>query len=100
MRDGLREAADAVGLPVQVTGMSSWFGVYFTENEIRSRRDILSSDPLRERAFSIGLLGRGVFYKPGHPGFTSSSHTDADVDQVLDRSAELFARIARCGSGL
>src|SRR5262249_9476146 len=47
LRDGLREAAAAAELPVQVTGMSSWFGVYFTERKIRSRRDILSNNALQ-----------------------------------------------------
>ncbi len=94
LRDGLRTAAAAVDLPVQVTGISSWFGVYFTDRQIRGRRDILSNNALQARAFSIGLLGRGVFYKPAHPGFTSASHTDADIQHVLDHSAELFAAIA------
>jgi glutamate-1-semialdehyde 2,1-aminomutase len=97
LRDGLRDAAASVDLAVQVTGMSSWFGVYFTENPIRSRRDILTSDPVMERAFSVGLLGRGVFLKPGHPGFTSAAHTSADIDHVLEHAAELLGLIARCG---
>jgi glutamate-1-semialdehyde 2,1-aminomutase len=89
------ERADATALPVQVTGISSWFGVYFTERKIHSRRDILSNDALQARAFSIGLLARGVFYKPAHPGFTSASHTNAEIDHVLEQSAELFTLIAQ-----
>ena len=70
---GDRRAASS--LPIQVTGMSSWLGLFFTDRPIRTRRDAMTADPARQRAFSLGLLAGGVYLAPSHPGFTSAAHT-------------------------
>ena len=94
IRAGWDEIGTRLGLPVQVTGMSSWLGLYFTEQRIRTVRDALTADRARQRAFSLGLLGGGVYLPPSHPGFTSSAHTEADVQHVLEISERVLAEIA------
>jgi glutamate-1-semialdehyde 2,1-aminomutase len=93
IREGWRSIADDLGLAVQVTGISSWLGLYFTERPIRTRRDALSADPGRQRAFSLGLLLGGVYLAPSHPGFTSTAHSDVDVQRVLDVSERVLTEI-------
>ncbi len=97
IRAGWRELAGGLGLAAQVTGMSSWLGIYFTERPIRTVRDVLSADRERQRAFSLGLLAGGVYLPPSHPGFTSSAHTAGDVDAVLEVSERVLGEIAATG---
>jgi glutamate-1-semialdehyde 2,1-aminomutase len=97
IRAGWREIAASLDLPLQVTGISSWFGLYFTERPIRTVRDALTADRARQRALSLGLLAGGVYLAPSHPGFTSAAHTEADVERVLEVSERVLAEIARAG---
>jgi glutamate-1-semialdehyde 2,1-aminomutase len=93
IREGWRAIARELNLPVQVTGISSWLGLYFTDRPIRTRRDAMTADVDRQRAFSLGLLGGGVYLAPSHPGFTSAAHTEADIQHVLDVSARVLGEI-------
>jgi glutamate-1-semialdehyde 2,1-aminomutase len=97
IRAGWREIVADLGLQAQVTGISSWLGISFTERPIRTLRDALAADGASARAFSLGLLADGVYLAPSHPGFTSSAHSEDDVRRVLDVSAGVLARIAAAG---
>jgi glutamate-1-semialdehyde 2,1-aminomutase len=97
LRQGWRELAAELDLAVQVTGVSSWFGVFFTDRAIRTRRDALTGDAARQRAFSLGLLAGGVYLTPSHPGFTSAAHTQADVEHVLAVSERVLRDIRAAG---
>jgi glutamate-1-semialdehyde 2,1-aminomutase len=94
IRAGWRELVAADRLAAQVTGISSWLGVAFTDRPIRTRRDAITADPERARAFSLGLLAGGVYLAPSHPGFTSAAHTEADVQRVLETSERVLHEIA------
>jgi glutamate-1-semialdehyde aminotransferase len=87
---------DDLGLATQVTGMSSWLGLAFTDRPIRTRRDSITADRAQARAFSLGLLLGGVYMAPSHPGFTSAAHSEDDVARVLETSAKVLAEIAAC----
>jgi glutamate-1-semialdehyde 2,1-aminomutase len=91
IRAGWRTIAADLRLPVQVTGISSWLGLAFTDRAIRTRRDALTADAARQRAFSLGLLAGGVYLAPSHPGFTSAAHSEADVQHVLEVSERVLS---------
>jgi glutamate-1-semialdehyde 2,1-aminomutase len=93
IREGWRTIARDLELAVQVTGISSWLGLFFTDREIRTRRDAMTADAPRQRAFSLGLLLNGVYMTPSHPGFTSAAHTEADVQRVLEASERVLSDI-------
>jgi glutamate-1-semialdehyde 2,1-aminomutase len=97
IRAGWRDLGRRLDVAVQVTGMSSWLGIYFAERTIRSARDVLAADRRRQRAFSLGLLAGGVYLPPSHPGFTSSAHTETDVGRVLETSERVLVEIAATG---
>jgi glutamate-1-semialdehyde 2,1-aminomutase len=100
VREGWTQIARSLDLPAQVTGMSSWFGLYFTDRPIRSLRDARTVDSAVQRAFSLGLLASGVYLSPGHQGFASAAHTESDVELVLDASERVLGQIAEarhCG---
>jgi glutamate-1-semialdehyde 2,1-aminomutase len=93
LRDGWRKIGASRGIPLQVTGVASWFGLHFTARPVKTRRDAQTSDPRLERTFAFGLLVRGVYMPPGHPGFTSAAHSKADVEHVLKASDDVLAEI-------
>jgi glutamate-1-semialdehyde 2,1-aminomutase len=93
IREGWRALARDLELAVQVTGISSWLGLFFTDRQIRTRRDAMTADPARQRAFSLGLLLNGVYMTPSHPGFTSAAHTEVDVQHVLEASERVLSDI-------
>jgi glutamate-1-semialdehyde 2,1-aminomutase len=93
IRAGWRQIVDELVLAAQVTGMSSWLGLAFTDRPIRTRRDAITADGARARAFSLGLLSGGVYLAPSHPGFTSAAHTEEDVGRVLDVSERVLREI-------
>ena len=99
IRAGWREIVADLGLDAQVTGISSWLGLAFTDRPIRTRRDMLTADAARARAFSLGLLVGGVYLAPSHPGFTSAAHTEEDVRRVLDVSEQVLGQIAATTEG-
>jgi glutamate-1-semialdehyde 2,1-aminomutase len=94
IRAGWRAIVAEFGLPAQVTGMSSWLGLSFTDRPIGTVRDTLTADRALARAFSLGLLAGGVYLTPSHPGFTSAAHTEADVEHVLAVSERVLGEIA------
>jgi glutamate-1-semialdehyde 2,1-aminomutase len=94
IRAGWRGIVAELGLAGQVTGISSWLGISFTDRPIRTRRDAMTADPARARAFSLGLLLGGVYLAPSHPGFTSAAHTEEDVRHVLEVSEQVLTQIA------
>jgi len=99
IRAGWREIVVDLGLAAQVTGISSWLGISFTDRPIRTRRDALTADAARARAFSLGLLLGGVYLAPSHPGFTSAAHSGEDVARVLEVSEQVLTQIAATGKG-
>jgi glutamate-1-semialdehyde 2,1-aminomutase len=99
IRTGWREIVADLGLDAQVTGISSWLGLAFTDTPIRTRRDMLTADAARARALSLGLLLGGVYLAPSHPGFTSAAHTEKDVRHVLEVSERVLGQIAATTKG-
>jgi glutamate-1-semialdehyde 2,1-aminomutase len=94
IRAGWTDIVTRLELDAQVTGMASWLGLSFTDRELRTLRDHAGADDRRAAAFSLGLLADGVYLAPGHAGFVSAAHSEADVDHVLAVSERVLSEIA------
>jgi glutamate-1-semialdehyde 2,1-aminomutase len=95
LRMGLREAARSAGLDLQATGIGSIFHVHFAREPIRDKRSAMRADPVRQYAFSIGMISRGVLLPPAHPGFLSTAHGEADIDEVLRVAGGVLREMGR-----
>jgi glutamate-1-semialdehyde aminotransferase len=42
----------------------------------------------------LGCVANGVLWPPIHPAVTSSEHSDADIDRVLEVVDSVLARLA------
>jgi glutamate-1-semialdehyde 2,1-aminomutase len=95
LRAELREAGRSAGLDLEATGVGSVFHVHFAREPIRDKRSAMRADPVRQYAFSIGMISRGVLLPPAHPGFLSTAHGEADVDEVLRVAGGVLREMAR-----
>ena len=88
--EGLLSVAADAGVPASGGNLGSMWGMFFAPGPVRDFDQAKTSDvPLFNRFFH-GMLDRGVFLAPSQfeAGFTSTAHTDADVDATLTAARE------------
>jgi glutamate-1-semialdehyde 2,1-aminomutase len=90
LADGLRNAAQNVGVPAQVNAIGSLATLFFAPQPIRNYNDAKKSDTKRYGEFFRNMLGRGVFLAPSQyeAAFVSAAHTDADIEHTLVAASE------------
>jgi glutamate-1-semialdehyde 2,1-aminomutase len=97
LAQGLRELAEEAGIPVRVEGLGTVFQLWFSDHPIRDWRDAerYADEALFTRWYQEMLL-RGVLFHPSQfeNMFVSMVHTDADIDETLDKAADAFAVLA------
>jgi glutamate-1-semialdehyde 2,1-aminomutase len=93
LRGKLRAALAGAGVPAQVTGVASMFGVHFTARPIRNYRDVLTGDAEMTRAVFIGLLNEGILLQTSCAGSLGVMTTEAEVDALADAMGRVAARV-------
>lgn len=86
--DGLLAGAAELGVPATGASLGSMWGLFFASSPVTSFADARGSDVDLFGRFFRGALDRGVFFAPSafEAGFTSTAHTDADIDETIDRA--------------
>jgi glutamate-1-semialdehyde 2,1-aminomutase len=89
---GLREAARAAGIPVQLNRCGSMFCGFFTDRPVHNLTDALRSDRDRFAKFFHGLLAEGMYLAPSQfeAGFLSAAHTAEDIDRTVAAAARVL----------
>jgi len=82
---GMRDAANAAGVPVQFQRIGSLFCAYFTSQPVRNLADALKSDRARFAKFFHGMLAEGIYLAPSQfeAGFLSVAHTPDDIAKTV-----------------
>jgi glutamate-1-semialdehyde 2,1-aminomutase len=93
LRQRLRAALAATGVPAQVTGLASLFGVHFTDRPIRNYRDVCTGDAELTRAVFTGMLNEGVLLQTSCAGSLGVMTGEAEVDTLVDAFARVVARV-------
>ena len=93
VRQKLRAVFDELEVPVQVTGVSSFFGIHFTSEEIRDYRSTIRGDAQMKKALFTGLLNEGVLLQTGAAGALNTLTTEEDVDTLVDATRRVVQRI-------
>ena len=85
--NGLREIGARQGIPIAADCAGSMWGFFFRAEPVRSFADARTSDVERFKRFFHSALDRGVYLAPSafEAGFMSSAHTDADIEETLNR---------------
>jgi glutamate-1-semialdehyde 2,1-aminomutase len=95
----LQSIVDRVGLVAQPTSFGSVFVCYFTEGEVRSFDDALTSDADLYVAFHRGMTERGFLMLPLNlkRNHLMAAHTDEDVARMLQAAEDVLRGLAMYG---
>jgi glutamate-1-semialdehyde 2,1-aminomutase len=93
VRSKLRAALPTAGVPAQVTGVASLFGVHFTSQPIRNYRDVVAGDAELTRAVFTGLLNEGILLQTSCAGSLGVMTTEREVDTLVDAFTRVAARV-------
>jgi glutamate-1-semialdehyde 2,1-aminomutase len=95
LANGLRDAAAAAGVNVQVQSLPGLLTVFFSERPVRDFAGATACDTDAYAAWCRGLLARGVYPPPSQfeAWFPSLAHTDADIARTIEAAAEGFAEL-------
>jgi len=90
--EGLRGAAEGVGVPVQINRVGSMFTAFFTGTPVTNYETAKTSDTGRYARFFHALLERGVYFPPSQfeACFVSLAHTLKDIDATIRAAREAF----------
>jgi glutamate-1-semialdehyde 2,1-aminomutase len=82
-RERLADAADAAGVPMQVTGDGSFFNVHPTDGPVTDHASSAAGAPATRRLF-MEMRNRGVFVAPRGMGNISTPMGEAELDGLVD----------------
>ena len=88
----LRAALEGAGVPAQVTGIASLFGMHFTARPVRNYRDVVTGDAEMTKAVFIGMLNEGILLR-GCAGSLGVMTTEAEIDTLVDAFGRVAARV-------
>ncbi|MGA3006751.1 MAG: glutamate-1-semialdehyde 2,1-aminomutase [Opitutaceae bacterium] len=95
VRDALRGATKAKGLPAQVTQIGSMFTLFFTAQPVHDYASALTSDAKLFAKFFHACLDRGVYLPPSayETAFISTAHEGAVIDRACEVMTQAIAEL-------
>ncbi|MDQ2744186.1 MAG: glutamate-1-semialdehyde 2,1-aminomutase [Chloroflexota bacterium] len=89
---GLRQAAQAAGIPVTVNAVTGMLTVFFRSGPVASLVDAEGSDTSRFAKFFHAMLDRGVNIPPSQfeAWMLSSSHSPEVIDRTIEIAGQAF----------
>ena len=97
LAEGLRQAAAAARVPVQLNRVGSMLTGFFTATPVQDYATAKTSDTQRYGRFFQAMLERGVSLAPSQfeAAFVSAAHTATDLDATVAAAREALAQVAR-----
>lgn len=93
--EGLKSAALAEGIALQVGALGSMFGFFFNDKPVKNFDDALTSNTKLFAAFHQGMLREGFYFACSQfeTGFISSVMSDEMIDETIEAAARVFKEI-------
>lgn len=93
--EGLKEAALAEGIALQVGAIGSMFGFFFNDHPVKNFDDALNSNTSLFAAFHKGMLKEGFYFACSQfeTGFISSVMSDEMIEQTIEAAKRVFKEI-------
>ena len=92
LSQGISSVCAEFEVPVQVTGLASLYGIHFTDQPVRTYRDVAASDKdMRQRVF-LGLMNEGIFIAPQLIGAPSTATGEEEVDAHVEALRKVLGR--------
>jgi glutamate-1-semialdehyde 2,1-aminomutase len=93
LRGKLRAAFADLGVPAQVTGVASLFGMHFTPEPVTDYRGVVAADQDFKKTVFIGLLNEGVLLQTTCAGALGTMTSEAEVDTLVDAVRRVVTRL-------
>jgi len=93
LRAKLQAVFYEMDMPVQVTGIASFFGIHFTDGPVMDYRSMLAGDQQMTGALFTGLLNEGILLQQSCAGSLSTLTTEKHVDGLVDAVRRVVGRI-------
>ncbi len=97
MLSGMKERAQAAGVPFSTNQVGAMFGCFFTEEpEVRRFNQVMQCNMHHFQIYFHKMLEQGIYLAPSayEAGFVSNAHGDAEIQLTLDASEQAFNAIA------
>lgn len=93
---GIREAARAGGIDVQVDRVGSVFGMFFTDKPVHNMGDAKSCNLDRFTRYYNAMLEQGIYLAPSQfeSGFVSTAHRDEQINKTVQAMQTVFGQLA------
>ena len=97
LMSGLKMAADQANIPFAVDSVGGMFGFYFTSAVPSSFAEVTQSNIEAFKQFFHAMLDEGVYLAPSayEAGFTSITHDNAVVDQIIKAAQKSFQKVQK-----
>ena len=97
LMSGLKMAADQASIPFTVDSVGGMFGFYFTSAVPSSFTEVTQSNIEAFKQFFHAMLDEGVYLAPSayEAGFTSITHDNAVVEQIINAAQKSFQKIQK-----
>ena len=94
--EGLKEAAQASGITLQVSAVGSMFGFFFNENPVKNFDDALKSNTKCFAAFHQGMLREGFYFACSQfeTSFISDAMSNEMIEETIEAAIKVFEEIA------
>lgn len=94
--EGLKEAAGASGIALQVSAVGSMFGFFFNDNPVKNFDDALKSNTKCFAAFHQGMLREGFYFACSQfeTSFISDAMSDEMIEETIEAAIKVFEEIA------
>ena len=93
LRRQLRAVFDEAEIDAQVTGVGSFFGIHFTNEEIDGYGPVARADKTMGSAFFMGLVNEGVLVQGRCHGSLSALTTSEEITALVDAARRVVQRI-------
>jgi glutamate-1-semialdehyde 2,1-aminomutase len=95
LMEGLRDAAQAAGHPLQVCHFGAMMGMFFSDTPVRNYQDALATDVKTFVRFFQGMLREGIYLAPSafEALFISTAHSDADLERTVEAARRVLKRL-------
>jgi glutamate-1-semialdehyde 2,1-aminomutase len=93
LRQKLRRTLGGTGVPAQVTGIASLFGIHFNTRPIKNYRDVVADDAEMTKGLYTGLLNEGILLQTTCAGALGVMTTDTEIDTLVDAVGRVIRRL-------
>ncbi|MEN8243891.1 MAG: glutamate-1-semialdehyde 2,1-aminomutase [Thermodesulfobacteriota bacterium] len=96
LTDGIRDAAQASGIPVQVGRVGSVFGMFFNDKPVNNISDAKTCDLDRFTRYYNAMLEQGIYLAPSQfeSGFVSTAHGEEQISKTIQAIQTVFSQVA------